>query len=278
MVCIVDRVPSPDSQLWQHDEQRRIVLRIGSRLFRWFEPLCEELYDRSWLHSLGNIKSIEKSLARGGAELPWNAKEYLSVATIRMLLASLFGVMVIWQIMGATIAVIAGSMIGLVGMFMVPRQLSTLSDHRMRRFKQRLPFAVDLMALMMEAGGDFRQCLSTVVHENRDHPVGQEFDRISKAHSAGQPLRECLDQLQSRLQDEDVNEMVFSIKNAEELGVPLSKTFLTLAEQMRLKRAQQLEKLIGERKTMMAFPSLIIMIACLLVAVTPFVLGAIYSH
>ncbi len=226
---------------------------------------------------LGNVRSVELSLSQGGSELPWTAAEYLAVGMLRMTLATIFGLLVMTPVLGLGASCVCAVVIGLMGIVFLPKQLASLAKLRMRRFKQRLPFAIDLMALMMEAGGDFRQCLSTVVHENRGHPVGEEFGLLSSAHAAGQPLRDCLDQLQARLRDEDVNEIVFSIKNADELGVPLSKTFLTLAEQMRLKRAQQAEKLIGERKTMMAFPSLIIMIACLLVAVAPFVLGALFS-
>ncbi len=263
-------------QVWQHDEQRKAVLQEKSLLYRWFQPLCEDLNQLGWLHLLGNVRSIELSLAQGGSELPWKASEYLAVGTVRMTLAALFSLAVLNPLFGIVGSGVLAVIIGLLGIAFLPRQLAGLAKLRMRRFKQRLPFAIDLMALMMEAGGDFRQCLSTVVHENRDHPVGVEFGVLANAHAAGQPLRDCLDQLQARLRDEDVNEIAFSIKNADELGVPLSKTFLTLAEQMRLKRAQQAEKLIGERKTMMAFPSLIIMIACLLVAVAPFVLGAIY--
>jgi len=274
---MVNRSLQHEVQVWQHDEQRKCILRSKSPLYRWFQPLCDDLLQCRWLHLLGNIRSVETSLAQGGSELPWTAAEYLAVGTVRTTLAMAFCVAIAFPIFEATGSCLIAIIVGIMSIAFLPRQLATLAKLRMRRFKQRLPFAIDLMALMMEAGGDFRQCLSTVVHENRGHPVGVEFGLLSNSHAAGQSLRDCLDQMQARLRDEDVNEIVFSIKNADELGVPLSRTFLTLAEQMRLKRAQQAEKLIGERKTMMAFPSLIIMIACLLVAVAPFVLCAIYD-
>jgi len=277
IVGMVLRPVKVGPQFWQHEEQRKTKLRENSMLYRWFEPLCEDMVDCKWIHFLGNVRSVEVSLAQGGSELPWKASEYLAVGVVRMTLAALFSVLVLNPILKMPASCLVGVLIGLAGIAMLPRQLAGLAKLRMRRFKQRLPFAIDLMALMMEAGGDFRQCLSTVVHENRNHPVGVEFGMLANTYAAGQSLRDCLDQLAGRLRDEDVNEIVFTIKNADELGVPLSKTFLTLAEQMRLKRAQQAEKLIGERKTMMAFPSLIIMVACLLVAVAPFLLGAIYN-
>lgn len=263
-------------QVWQHNEQRKCLLRSKSTLYRWFQPLCEDLLECRWLHWLGNIRSVENSLGQGGSELPWTPAEYLAVGAVRTVMTMAFSIVVTYPILGIAGSLFIAISVGVFGIAFLPRQLASLAKFRMRRFKQRLPFAIDLMALMMEAGGDFRQCLSTVVRENRNHPVGVEFGLLANSHAAGQTLRDCLDQMQARLRDEDVNEIVFSIKNADELGVPLSKTFLTLADQMRLKRAQHAEKLIGERKTMMAFPSLIIMVACLLVAVAPFILGAIY--
>lgn len=277
LMNMIHRPIASGIQGWQHDELRRSQLRAGSPLYRWFQPLCEDLLTCRWLHMLGNIRSVEISLAQGGSALPWTAAEYLSVGLVRITVMASLIAAASYPLLDGVMSVLLALFISTIGIVLLPRQLATRAKLRMRRFKQRLPFAIDLMALMMEAGGDFRQCLSTVVHENRGHPVGEEFGLLSNAHSAGQPLRECLDQLQARLRDEDVNEIVFSIKNADELGVPLSKTFLTLAEQMRLKRAQQAEKLIGERKTMMAFPSLIIMVACLVIAVAPFVLGAFYT-
>ncbi len=278
LAAMAQREVNTSPQAWDFDELRRQELRQKSKLYRYFEPLCREIEESAWLHRIGNLSSIEKSLGQGGSELPWTAREYLAVAVLRMLLSAIFSLCLVQFCLGEwIISLTIAGFVFIAGLAFVPRQLHGFAKVRMRRFKQRLPYAIDLLALMMEAGGDFRQCLGTVVRENINHPVGFEFGKLARAHAAGQPLRDCLDQLQSRLCDEDVNEIVFSIKNAEELGVPLSKTFLTLAEQMRLKHAQLAEKLIGERKTMMAFPSWIIMIACLIVAVAPFILGAIYG-
>ncbi len=277
MLRIIFRPQSESAQFWEHDEQRRIRLRAGSRIYRWFEPLCLELLACRWLHRTGNLPSVANSLSRCGAALPWTAEEYLATYFVQICALMSLGLAMFSPLLGFSAASMLILPLGLVTWFRVPRALAKSAATRMRKFKQRLPFAIDLMALMMEAGGDFRHCLTTVVRENAEHPVGQEFGILARAHSAGQPLRACLDQMQARLRDEDVNEIVFSIKNAEELGVPLSKTFLTLAEQMRIKRSQQAEKLIGQRKTMMAFPSLIIMVACLLIAVAPFVLDVFHS-
>ena len=44
--------PLPDAtQAWQFERRRRQQLRQGCRLFRWFEPLIDELKEQQWLRA-----------------------------------------------------------------------------------------------------------------------------------------------------------------------------------------------------------------------------------
>lgn len=275
LLAIAQRDPTTTAQSWDFEARRKIQLRDGSLLFRWFEPLIDELSELPFLQRVGQSESVESSLRQGGSALPWRASEFVGTAAMQGIITGLAVALVVSRYTGSVPAIILAPVVAIFTLWMSAGSLRKEAQRRMVRFKQRLPFAIDLMALMLEAGGDFRQCLTTVVNENQQHPVGDEFGRLLKGVSAGQPLRESLEQVQSRLRDEDINEIVFSVKNAEELGTPLSKTFLTLAEQMRLKRSQTAEKLVGQAQTMMTFPGMIIMIACLLITVAPFVLAAI---
>ena len=55
-----------------------------------------------------------------------------------------------------------------------------------------LPFAVDLIALTMEAGGGFQECLQTAVEENGDHPLTDELAEVLRQISLGRPRHEAL--------------------------------------------------------------------------------------
>lgn len=274
LLTMVHRPVAPADQIWQLEERRRSRLRAASGIYRWCEPLVDEASRAGWLHAFSNLAGIERSLRRGATGLPWTAAEYSSVRLIwGLILGGTLGA-ALWCAQGLATAAWATITCALWVFLTSARRVAAQAEQRLIQVKRRLPFAVDLMALMMEAGGDFRQCLGIVVQENRDHPVGEEFGKLLREYCAGQPLRESLDALAERLRDDDISEMAFSVKTAENLGTPLSKTFLTLAEQMRLKQSQLSEKVIGQRKTMLAFPALIVMIACLVIAVAPFVLGS----
>ncbi len=275
---LVQRPFAEASQSWQFEQRRRRRLYDGCRLFRWFGPLIDEIKDQRWLHALGRIGTVRRSLLQGGAELPWTAEEYLGMRAVRGLIAGLVAAALVGYARGGVAAAFVGLIVATATVWGGAGQLQRAAQRRIGRFQQRLPFAIDLAALMMEAGADLRQSLAAVVRENAGHPVGEEFDRLLQNLTAGQSLRESLEQLQHRLQIEEIQEIVCAVKNADELGTPLGPTFLRLADQMRLKRSQHAEKAAGRAQTMMTFPAIVIMVACLLVAVAPFILSAIEQN
>ena len=274
---IIYRSRPSNVQAWEFDARRHVRLRETSRIFCWFEPLIMEIKDCGPLQRWGQIDLVKKCLHQGASPLPWLADEYIATAALRgIVTASIVGVITCW-LFGIFAAFLLAPVVILYCVRAAASDIQRQSVRRLFRFKRRLPFAVDLMALMLEAGGDFRQCLATVVHENQDHPVGEEFSRLLTNMSAGQPRIEALAAMRERLMDEDIHEIVLSVKNAEELGSPLSETFLTLADQMRQKRSQLAEKLVGKAQTDLNFPILLIMLACMLISLAPFVLALLAS-
>jgi tight adherence protein C len=162
--------------------------------------------------------------------------------------------------------------------FLMPKTIRDRAKRRLTRIRNRLPFAVDLIALTMEAGGGFQECLATAVAENgKDHPLTDEFAEVLRQISLGRPRNEALQALDERLHDDDVSEMVFAINKGEELGTPLSAILREQAEQMRLKRSQRGEKAAAEAQVNIVFPGMVVMIACLLVVIAPIVLPPILS-
>lgn len=265
------------AESWEFEEKRRIALRCGNRIYRWFEPLVDELKENSFLGWVGGVSLVENSLRFHGEALPWTPGEFLAMSTIRGFIYGVTAGFLVSCVSGLVFSVVIALFIGIGYLRYSVQQLSGESALRMARFKRRLPFAVDLMALMMEAGAGFRESLRTVVNESQDHPIGVEFATVLHALARGQSMRASLEEFKERLGDKDVDEMVFSIVKAEELGTPLSKIFLSQADQIRLKRSQWAEVAAGKAQTMITFPGLLIMFACLLIVTAPFVIDAIHN-
>ncbi|QDU44869.1 Bacterial type II secretion system protein F domain protein [Symmachiella dynata] len=263
------------AESWEFEENRRIQLRTASRTYRWLEPLVEEIKGSSLLGWLGGTARVENALRLRGTTVPWTAEEYLAVRALESV-----GVGVgAWFLVSNFAGMFVTGFIAVFAAFCYLRigvqKLSGTATMRMARFKQRLPFSVDLLALMMQAGGGFRESLRTVVNESDGHPVGEEFAGVLRSLARGQSMRASLEEFQNRLGDGDVDELVFAVVKAEELGTPLSKIFLTMADQIRLKRSQWAEVAAGKAQTMITFPGLVVMLACLLIVVAPFVIDAI---
>ena len=69
--------------------------------------------------------------------------------------------------------------------------------------------------------------------------------------------------------------LVFACNESEELGVPIAETLKSQADRMREKRMAWAEKAAHEAEVTMVFPSMLIMMACLITVGTPFILAGI---
>lgn len=257
--------------------QRRAELRAGNSTYRYFEPLIDEV-SRRFTHRREALDKLRLNLAASREKLPWRPEEFLAAKWIEGILAGGMVFIMCWIAGYGVLAVGLGvSIAGIYG-YWVPRGVADRATKRLARIRSRLPFAVDLIALTMEAGGGFQECLATAVVENgKDHPLTEELAEVLRQISLGRPRKEALQGLQDRLQDADIKEMVFSINKGEELGTPLSAILREQAEQMRIKRSQRGEKMAAEAQVNIVFPGMVVMIACLLVVIAPFVLPAMLA-
>lgn len=272
IVGMLYRATADRAETWDFENARRLRLRGGSLAFRWFEPLIEEIKSLAWLRWTGRIDRVRKNLAAGGDPLPWMADEYIAARIVEACLAGV-------ALGGFSLQVLSLGWSAFVGVATVPvyfwwalAALDKSARGRLLSVRRRLPFAVDLMALMMEAGAGFRDALTTVAAESEGHPLGRELTTVRRGLERGQTLRQALTDLRDRLQDPDVGEFVAAVVRAEELGSPLGRTLLTMADQMRLRRSQWAEKVAGEAQAKITAPGMVIMVASMLVVLGPFLL------
>jgi tight adherence protein C len=258
--------------------QRRQELRAGNTIYRWFEPLVEEVAALVARQKKKSLDKVKLNLAASREKLPWRPEEFLATKWVEGVLSGGVVFFLFWMAGWGQAAVFLGLVVAIVYGVFAPKSVGDRAKKRLGRIRSRLPFAVDLIALTMEAGGGFQECLQTAVVENgKDHPLTEELAEVLRQISLGRPRHEALQALQDRLQDEDIKEMVFAINKGEELGTPLSAILREQAEQMRLKRSQRGEKAAAEAQVNIVFPGMIVMIACLLVVIAPIVLPTVLA-
>jgi tight adherence protein C len=259
------------------ERQRRETLRAGSYVYRWFEPLVDELAARFGKRSSAKLDQLRVSLLASRDRLPWNPEDFIVTKWLEGILFGTIVFCMLWLVGWPTAGALFGLAIATLYGIISPKSVRDRARKRLSRIRIRLPFAVDLIALTMEAGGGFQECLQTAVGENGDHPLTEELAEVLRQIALGRPRHEALSSMKNRLHDDDINELVFAINKGEELGTPLSAILREQAEQMRLKRSQRGEKAAAEAQVNIIFPGMVLMIACLIVIVAPIILPTVFA-
>jgi tight adherence protein C len=139
-----------------------------------------------------------------------------------------------------------------------------------------MPFLLDLLTLLMEAGSTFLGAMRQAVQEFEGHPVAQEFGRVLADMSLGKTRSEAFASMRNRLADDEIASVIGSILQGENLGTPLAGVFRTQADVLRVKRTQRAELIAGEAGVNMLLPAVMVMVATVLIILGPFFLNYLY--
>ncbi|TWU03704.1 type II secretion system F family protein [Neorhodopirellula pilleata] len=255
--------------------ERRELLRQRNPTYRRFEPLIDE-WNRSRKIKPKTIEETDFQLAAAGVREPWTATEYLNLKFCESCFIAACSFLVGRFILGSSFfgSVCLGVLVFYVMQWSVAQTLRKNAAKRQLIMKRRFAAAIDLMALMMGVGAGFGECLDVAVIENRNNPLGEELALVKKEIQMGAVRGKALMGIANRVRDPDITEVIKSINEGEELGTPLSGILQNQAEQMRMKRSHWAEKAAEESQVAIVFPAMLIMLACLLIVVAPFVLTA----
>ena len=255
---------------WDFEEIRRRRVRRNVQLFAILEPLVDELKHASFLKRLP-LADAEKALRRRATDVPWTVEEFAAFAVI---VATAFSAVIGVLVAGLTSSVTGAAtalFVLILGTRTQFRSLSGTAQKRVHEIRQRLPFAVDLMAMTMQAGSGITDALEATITDLPEHPLSQELRQILEDYRRGLSLDEAFAGMDQRLQHAEIHELIRSIETSRRLGTPVAQIFSSLATQMRMRKLQGAEAAAGEAQVRMHGPVLIIMVASMLAAVFPFI-------
>jgi tight adherence protein C len=259
------------------EDRRRSLLRQGSGSYRMLEPLVGLMAARAG-GGAAQRDRLERQLQAAGERLPWRPAELIGLRQAEGALIGV-GLVILFGLMGS---LPAGLLLGALAAFVYPPLALSEVGRRARRrlalIKRRLPFAIDLMAVMMEAGAGFSEALESAVRESAGNPLAEELGRVLSDTERGASRREALVAVQARLSDRDISELIFAIVKGEEMGTPLAAILRSAADQMRLLKSQTAEKEAGQAQVTILFPGMLVMLACILIIVAPFLLQAMQQR
>ena len=276
---VVNTLHSEDlaqDEAWRYDINRINELRRVDVLFRAFHPLMKVFARFNRVAFREYLPEISREIQAAGLPRFWTAEEYLAKLELIALLIAPAYVYAFVEIMGPAGGVTAGVMTILTAWFL-RRRLASRARYRLMQIKRRLPFLLDLLTLLMEAGSTFMQALADAVDQFGEHAVGYEFGRVLSEINMGKGRTGSLEAMRDRLNDDEITSIVGSIIQGEELGTPLARLFRTQADVLRIKRTQRAETIAGEAGVKMLLPAILVMASTVLIILGPFILGFLYA-
>ncbi|HRQ41783.1 MAG TPA: type II secretion system F family protein [Chloroflexota bacterium] len=137
--------------------------------------------------------------------------------------------------------------------FMPWMLLRSKADRRKEAVIKKLPDALDLMTICVDAGLVFNAAMQKV-DEKWDDPLANEFGRVIYEMQLGKSRRQALRDMADRIDVPDVTSFIAAIVQADQLGVGIGKVLRIQSEQMRVRRRQRAEEKAQQAPVKMMFP------------------------
>ncbi|MCS7237381.1 MAG: type II secretion system F family protein [Thermoguttaceae bacterium] len=258
---------------WRYDVSRVHHLRREDWLFRLFGPIIQFLarFNRAALAEA--LPGIQRDINAAGLSRFWLPEEYLGrMELVGLLLAPFYGYLAVGSF-GPVTGVFITMLLYIAVVYLLRRRLANKAAMRLRLIKRRLPYLLDLLTLLIEAGATFLNALAQAVEEFRGHPIAEEFGRVLADLNLGKTRAEAFSAMKDRLQDDEISSIIGSILQGEELGTPIAHVFRMQADVLRIKRSQRAETIAAEAGVNMLLPAVLVMVAAALIIVGPFLLN-----
>lgn len=140
-----------------------------------------------------------------------------------------------------------------LGWFLPFMLLRSMVDRRKDAIIKKLPDALDLMTICVDAGLTFNAAMQKV-DEKWDDPLANEFGRVIHEMQLGKSRRQSLRDMADRMDVPDVTSFIAAVLQADQLGVGIGKILRIQSEQMRVRRRQRAEEKAQQAPVKMLFP------------------------
>lgn len=272
-VLTTDDLPQGDE--WRYDVSRINELRRVSPIYRTFQPVVRLLARFNRGAFPATLREMAREIHAAGLSRAWLPEEYLARCELIALFLTPLYVYIFVSLLDWPGIVLAVCAVLLTAWFL-RLQLASKARRRLMEIKRRMPYVLDLVTLLMEAGSTFLRALDDAVHEFSGQPIAVEFGRVLTDMHLGKTRTEAFHAMRDRLSDNEITSIIGAILQGESLGTPLAQVFRTQADVLRIKRSQRAETVAGEAGVNMLFPGVLVMVSSVLVILGPFILNYLY--
>jgi tight adherence protein C len=249
----------PDGTL--SDRAMRPILRLLMAIGDALTPRRAEAWARRWLDHAGNPPN-------------WPPERIRESQGLGLLTLAVFGALVgvglafrdgsfsVWP-------VISGAVLGgLVGLWLPYVVVSHVAQKRQEQIRLRLPDALDMLTLSVEAGLAFDAALGQVAYGTQG-PLAGEIGRALQEMQMGKRRADAMRALADRTTVPELKTIAIAVVQATELGIPIAQVLREQSQTMRVRRRQRAEEQARKVPVKVLFP----LIFCLFPALFIVILG-----
>lgn len=159
----------------------------------------------------------------------------------------------------------------IVGSGIAIMQLFSNASKRLRQITRQLPYSLELISLAMGAGATFTEAVKTVIREEKDNPLSEEFTAMLSEIEFGTTRSDALLNVAARVPLDSVQTIVASVRQAEELGTPLATVLRDQAQLLRMQRSVRAENLAASASIKILVPCLLLVMAVIMIVFGPWI-------
>ncbi len=155
----------------------------------------------------------------------------------------------------------------IVGFMYPDLWINGLIDRRRIDIIKGMPFAVDMLALSVEAGLDYMQAMAKVIEKSRPGPLTDEFTIVIKENRLGAPKSVALRNMAWRTDVMQINSFCATLIAADSVGANIGPILKALSVEIRQKKSAQIEKDGQTAATKILFPMMMFIVPAVFIMI-----------
>jgi len=217
---------------------------------------------------------IHQQLNASGNPAGYSVQEYLAICLVS---AAALGIASVFLVIAtdSTLALLVGPVMAALGFAIPILALRDAGKRRTAKISKQLPYTLDLISLTMAAGSSFTEAIETLIRDEPDDDLNQELAIVLSEMNFGTPRAAALANLADRIPLESLRSIVGAVNQAELLGTPLSTILKLQSDMLRMQRGVQAEKLSASASLRILVPSVLILIAVVIIVFAPLIIRGI---
>lgn len=219
----------------------------------------------------GLRKRIRQNLMAAGNPSGYTVDQYLAISMATAILVGGVSSLIALVVGGGRLLTLLPVM-SLIGFLIPLTSLSSAAQSRCRRIGKQLPYTLDLVALVMASGSSFTEAVQTLIRDNPEDDLNQELSFALSEMEFGTTRNAALMNMAERIPLESLRSVIGAVNQAEKLGTPLSAILKVQADMLRQHRSVRAEKLSASASLKILVPSMLILLAVVLVIGAPLII------